>query len=170
MLKPLSGVLRGVACALALAAMAGPAFAKTYVFKRTGRETPIVMPDNWAVQTIPRGIQIRSNDEEVYMWVEAVTDGSLEEAMDEYMDYFKKEGVTFTGAPTQSKSSIAGTPVLFIDFPATYKGKPNLVRMLVSDAKAGEAKGMLVGYWASPEGDKKYEQPVGRIVEDLLRP
>lgn len=170
-----TGAARALLLALSLSclpvfATALPAFAKTIVFKQTGRDTPIELPDAWAVSSIRNGIEIRSDDEEVFIWIQATTDETIGRTIDEYFTYFRQQGVTFTARAEQQQDVIAGVPVRLMDLPATYEGKKTLVRFIISNAKAGAAKGVVIGYWASPAGDKKHDAAVTVLMGDLLRP
>lgn len=158
-----------LAIAFALAVVL-PAAAKTYVFKLTGRDTPIELPNDWKVATIQSGIEFKSGDDEVYMWVQAVTNSTVDAAIDEYFKYYKKQGVTFGQPIDKSTDQIAGVSVSLLNIPATFEGGPTIVKFVISDSKDGATKGMLIGYWASPKGHKAHDAAVVKILEDLLRP
>jgi hypothetical protein len=170
-----TGAVRALVCALSLSilpilATSLAASAKTIVFKQTGRDTPIVLPDAWKVSPIANGIEIRSDDAEVFIWVQAASDDMVPKTIDEYFAYFKQQGVTFTGGADQNQDAIAGVPVIAMDLPATYEGKKTLVRFIISNAKAGASKGVVIGYWASPVGDKAHDAAVTALLGDLLKP
>lgn len=170
-----TGAIRALVCAIGLAvlpvlATPFPASAKTIVFKQTGRDTPIGLPDSWKVSPITNGIEIRSDDGEVFIWVQAVNDATVPKTIDEYFAYFKQQGVTFTGGADQKQDVIAGVPVLMMELPATYERKKTLVRIIISNAKAGASKGLVIGYWASPVGDKAHDGAVTNLMGDLLKP
>ena len=168
-----SSVMRALSLSLALAAMAAfsqAAFAKTYVFKLTGRDTPIQLPNDWKTGTIANGVEFKSGDDEVYMWVQAVTNSTIDAAIDEYFNYYKKQGVTFGEPIDKSTDQIAGVSVSLLNIPATFEGGPTIIKFVISDSKDGAKKGMLIGYWASPKGHKAHDAAVVKILEDLLRP
>lgn len=166
-------VMRALFITLALAAMVAfsqATFAKTYVFKLTGRDTPIQLPNDWKTGTIPNGVEFKSGDDEVYMWIQAVTNSTVNAAIDEYFSYYKKQGVTFGQPIDKSTDQIAGVSVSLLNIPATFEGGPTIIKFVISDSKDGANKGMLIGYWASPKGHKVHDAAVVKILEDLLRP
>lgn len=170
-----TGVTRALFCALGLSvlplvATALPASAKTIVFKQTGRDMPLTLPDSWTVSPIANGLEIKGDDAEVFIWVQAVKDDAFSRTIDEYFAYFKKQGVTFTAKADQKQDTIGGIAVMLMDLAATYEGKETVVRFIISNAKAGAAKGTVIGYWASPAGDKAHDAAVTTLMSDLLKP
>lgn len=167
--------IRALVCAIGLfflpvLATTVPATAKTIVFKQTGRHMPLELPDDWTVSSIANGIEIKSDDAEIFIWVQAVDDDTVPKTIDAYFAYFKQQGVTFTGGADQKQDDIAGVPVIMMDLPATYEGKKTVVRFIISNAKAGASKGLVIGYWASPDGHKEHDEAVTTLMSDLLKP
>ena len=150
--------------------MTSPAAAKALTFKGTGVAFPINLPDNWRVRNIDRGVEIKSPDEEIYLWVEAVTTDSVERVIDEYFKYFKQQGVTTRQPVDQRKHTVGGVDLIQMDIPATYQGADTMVRFVITDARPNEAKGLFIGYWASPNGDKTHDATMSAIIADILRP
>ena len=147
-----------------------PVIAKVLNFKGTGVAFPINLPDTWRVRNIDRGVEIRSPDEEVYLWVEAVTTDSIERVIDEYFKYFKTQGVTTRQPVDQQTHTVGGVDVIQMDIPATYEGADTIVRFVITEARPKESKGLFIGYWASPKGDKAHDATMSGIIADLVRP
>ena len=150
--------------------MINPATAKVLIFKGTGVAFPINLPNAWRVRNIDRGVEIRSPDEEVYLWVEAVTTNSIERVIDEYFKYFEKQGVTTRKPIDQQKHTVGGVDVIQMDIPATYEGADTIVRFVIAEARPNESQGLFIGYWASPKGDKAHDATMSGIIADLVRP
>lgn len=154
--------------ALGLAvAPGGVTLAKTYTFKNAPAPLPITLPDSWKVGSIKNGIEIRRPDDEILMWVQAATAGSIGPLMDEYKSYFTKQGVSFTAEPKTQEHDLGQTKVLDMDLPATWKGKPTVVRIAVITKPDSS---LLVGYWASPQADKESDPEVNKILQGLVGP
>jgi len=150
--------------------MTSPAAAKVLSFKGTGVAFPINLPDDWRVKTIDRGVEISSPDEEIYLWVEAVTTDSVERVIAEYFKYFQKQGVTTRQPVDQQKHTVGGVDLVQMDIPATYEGAETIVRFVITEARPNESKGLFIGYWASPKGDKIHDATMSGIIADLVRP
>lgn len=154
---------------LAATLLAGTgAFAKVYSFKAAGPALPITIPDSWTVSPVKSGIEIRRPDDEILMWVQAATETSVGPMMDEYKSYFAQQGVSFTGEPKSQEHQLGAASVLDMELPATWKGKPTVVRIAVITRQA--AKPLLVGYWASPQADKQSDPEVNAILGSLVAP
>ena len=150
--------------------LTSPATAKVLSFKGTGVAFPINLPDNWRVRNIDRGVEIKSPDEEVYLWVEAVTLESMERVIDEYFKFFKQQGVTTRQPIDQQKHTVGGVDLVQMDIPATYEGAETIVRFVITEARPNESKGLFIGYWASPKGDKTHDATLSGIIADIVRP
>ena len=150
--------------------MTSPAAAKAVTFKGTGVAFPINLPDNWRVKNIDRGVEISSPDQEIYLWVEAVTTDSVERVIDEYFKYFKQQGVTTRQPIDQQKHTVGAVDLVQMDIPATYQGAETIVRFVITEARPNESKSLFIGYWASPTGDKTHDATLTGIIADILRP
>ncbi len=165
------------ACAIAALTLAttiaftnSPATARTLTFKGTGVAFPINLPDNWRVKDIDRGVEISSPDKEVYLWVEATTAAGVERVVEDYFKYFRQQGVTTSQPIDQQKHTVGGVELVQMDIPATYEGAQTIVRFVITDARPNESKGLFIGYWASPKGDKTHDATMSSIITDLMRP
>ncbi len=148
----------------------GPATAKVLTFKGAGLPFPINLPGDWRVKNIDRGVEISSPDEEVYLWVEAVTADGVERVVDEYFKYFKQQGVTTRQPIDQQKHRVGEIDLIQMDVPATYQGAETIVRFVITEARPNETKGLFIGYWASPKGDKTHDATMSGILADIVRP
>ncbi len=150
--------------------MTSPAAAKALTFQGTGVAFPINLPDNWRVKNIEGGVEISSPDEEIYLWVEAVTTDSVKRVIEAYFKYFQQQGVTIRQPIDQQKHKVGGVDLVQMDIPATYEGAETIVRFVITEARPNETKGLFIGYWASPKGDKAHDATLTRIIADLMRP
>lgn len=165
-------VPKTAAIALVAALTFTPVLAKQVQFRNAGPALNLTLPDNWTSSAIKNGIEIASADNEVLIWIQGIAPDRLNAALDEYIAYYEGQGVRPTGPLQSNQQTIQGVPVVSMTVPATWKGKPTIVQFLqvavVSDNTAG--KMILVGYWASPEGDAKHNDAVSRLMaETVLR-
>ena len=99
-----------------------------------------------------------------------MTTDSVERVIDEYFKYFKQQGVTTRQPVDQQKHTVGGVDLVQMDIPATYQGADTIVRFVITDARPNEAKGLFIGYWASPKGDKAHDATMSAIIADIVRP
>ena len=147
-----------------------PAAAKTVTFRHTGAPFPINLPNNWRVKDIERGIEITSNDREVSLFVEAIDTSSVDAVVNGYFNYFRRQGVKMRQPISQKKDVIGGVDVVLMDVPAFHNGATSIIRLMITNPRPQERKGLFIGYWASLKGDRKHDETVTDIIMDLLRP
>ena len=124
----------------------------------------IDMRDGWSVEDTDRGIEARSPDEEVFLWFEVYAPASEKKVFDEHQRYFNEQGVRIVGESKSSTSSENGVTIKATAFPATWKGKPTILRYLSYDLDLASRQLILMSYWASPEGDRKHDPAMQNII------
>jgi hypothetical protein len=125
------------------------------------------VPDNWKSTQIERGLEIKSNDEEIFLWVEAYREADLEKVKAEHAKYFTKQGVKFTGEPKIHAEATERYGLAFMDMPATWNGNPTVLRYIFIEPADAKKRRLMMSYWASPEGDKKHSEAMGALVKSL---
>lgn len=163
--------IRILAAALIAAAFTfGPApDASAKTLKLTPKDPIAIVdaPDGWLTQEIDRGVEIKTKDEEVILWFEAYRPDQFKAVMDEHTAYFTKQGVKITGEPTTATGEEKGASVTFLEFPATWNGKPTVLRYMSYDLKLPSKKLILMSYWASPEGHKRYAPQMKKLTSSF---
>lgn len=150
--------------------VSSPAAAKALTFRGTGVAFPINLPDNWRVKNIERGVEISSPDQEIYLWVEAVTTDSIERVIEEHFKYFQQQGVTIRQPIDHQTHKVGSVDLVQMDIPATYEGAETIVRFVITEARPNESKALFIGYWASPKGEKAHDAILTGILADIVRP
>jgi hypothetical protein len=125
------------------------------------------IPSSWEVTEIKRGIQAKTDDEEVFLWFESYVPAQFETLLAEHNTYFKEQGVTITGEPQAQSKEFPTYFLKFSDYPATYEAKPTVLRYVSVVMKDESRKHLLMSYWASPEGDKQYDADMNKIMDSL---
>ena len=147
--------------------LAAPAAAKTYKIPDTDSLATIEAPDTgWDVQKIERGIELNSDDDEVYLAIEGITKDNTAEVMTGALAYLDRSGVKIDKASeNKSEGKLNGLDTL--DFGWTGKDKDGDVVVHLTIVKIVPGKAILFTYWASPEGDKKYDPVTGKVLQSL---
>jgi quinol monooxygenase YgiN len=55
----------------------------------------------------------------------------------------------------------------FMDMPATWNGKPTVLRYILVEPTNAAKRRMMISYWASPEGDKTHGDAMSALIESL---
>lgn len=141
-----------------------PGSAKNVQVAQGDPPVTIEVPDNWRVTRIERGIQIKSDDEEVYLWFETYAPVSFDTVMAEHRRYFAGQGVTIVGKAKVTTQEDADISVEFTDFPAEWQGKPTVMRYILLQPANPLKQRVLMSYWASPEGDRAHDAAMSNLI------
>ncbi|HEV7257852.1 MAG TPA: hypothetical protein VGN82_08720 [Bosea sp. (in: a-proteobacteria)] len=165
--------MRKVLCAFVLAAMlVGPTMAArawAAALPITGADPVAVIttPDDWKHGKVERGLEIKTPDEEIYIWFELVPPDQIAALQKEHDAYFAKEGVKFTSATETVAQEVNGRPWSFTEMLATSPDGPSIVRYLGINPKVASGKIIMMTYWASHEGHKKHDGAIKTMLNSI---
>lgn len=160
------------ASALALAVLAGPtgpapALAEAFTITEADPVAVVTVPDAWSSKKIPRGIQIKTPDDEIFMWFELVAPNELDAVQKEHDEYFAKQGVTVSGQADTASIEVGGRPWVISEIKGKYKDEDTIIRYVVINPKLASSKLIVLSYWASPEGDKEHGDATTKMLESI---
>ncbi|HXT07904.1 MAG TPA: hypothetical protein VN715_13315 [Roseiarcus sp.] len=152
--------------------LAGFLFASTLAHAATMEVRPdspvaqFTIPDDWKTSRIDRGIQAVSKDEEVDFWIEAYTPDQFQAILSEHNAYWKDQGVEISSSDSQTHSA-NGKEVVVTTEHAIWKGKPTVLYYIEFNLGLPSKSDIVFTYWASPEGDKTFQNEVGDVIKSL---
>jgi hypothetical protein len=150
-------------------ALLASAWAGDYKLPDQNPVASFTIPASWKPAEYEDGVEAVSDDQSVYIAVEATDLSSqsvIEDAMKASLSYLKKKGVEVDQSTAkQSQAKLNGMDVIDVD----WKGKDSEGDCIVSLTVVVVTgnKGLLVTYWASPEGEKKNAQEVVGILNSI---
>jgi hypothetical protein len=150
------------------AALATPVLAKTFKVPDEKPTASITIPDSWKSKEIDKGVEAQSSDSEVYFAVEATNAKGLEKTVEEAVEYLKGQGVTVDSSTMkQSEGNLNGMKGWDITWSGTDKEGAAIVSVTILAVSDQDA--LIITYWASPEGTKKYEKELGGILNSIKK-
>ena len=156
------GILRSLAVATLLLAPAS-AFAKPL----TVNDITVEVPSGFKASESDRGIEMKTPDEEVFVWVETYTPASEAAIMGEHEAYWKEQGVKLAGAE-KSTNDKKSPPTHATDYKgATWKGDPTVLRYFHVGPFGKSDKSILVTLWASPAGNDQHVADLQTIYDSI---
>ncbi|HEV2511688.1 hypothetical protein [Bosea sp. (in: a-proteobacteria)] len=156
------------ALAFALAGFSGvPAFAGALQITDVDPIAVVTVPDAWTTAKIKRGVEIRTPDEEIYLWFELIAPAELDTLQKEHNVYFEKEGVTITGASDTVKQEVKGKAWSFTELKAKSKDGESLIRYIAINPNVASGKIIMMTYWASLEGHKTHDAAMSAIIDSI---
>ena len=115
---------------------------------------------------VDRGIEAISQDKDAFVWVESYLPEELDAIIAEHNAYWKEQGVEITGHETSEHAETGGKYAI-TEETATENGKPTRLLYAEYDLGLPSKRNIIVTYWASPEGDKKYNNAVADIFSSM---
>jgi len=150
------------------ALLALPAFAGTHKIPKEEPLATIAFPSGWKVEDSDESIDATSDDGEIYINLELNDGDSIEGAIEETFGYLKKNKVTVDMASKkQSEGEINGLKGIQFSFDGKDEDGPAKISLMV--IQISEKKGLLLLYWASPEGEKKHQAELDTILGSLKK-
>lgn len=168
-------MLRTMVCAFSLMlALAGgvvlpasPSLAGALSITEADPVAVVTIPDDWTSAKISRGIQIKTPDEEIYVWFELIAPGEMDAVQKEHNAYFDKEGVTITGATETMKQEVNGRAWSFTELKAKTSDGDSIIRYVAINPNVASGKIIMMTYWASVEGDKEHDAAMNKLVKSI---
>jgi hypothetical protein len=153
--------------ALAVLLMGAVAIAKPVTVVPGQPPVTVDLPAGWTSSAIKRGIQAKTSDAEVFVWFESFRPAELKELLAEHESDFKRRGVTVTGEANIEEKDFPTYFLKITDVPATYEGKPTLLRYVAVSPKDPNKRQLLVSVWASPKGGTRYATDLNAIFDSF---
>jgi hypothetical protein len=159
---------RLLAALLITAAMALPLHAKVYKLPKEDTLCTINFPSEWTVKVEDESLDATSKDEEIYINIEVNDADSIEGAIEETFGYLKKNKVT-VDKKTEKKTEGKLNGMDVVDFSWDGKDTDGATKISLTIVQVSAKKGLLILYWASPEGEKKHQAELDAIIKSLKK-
>ncbi|MDU0341518.1 hypothetical protein [Bosea rubneri] len=127
----------------------------------------VTIPDAWTSSKIARGVEIKTPDDEIYLWFELVAPGEIDTVQKEHNGYFDKEGVTITGASETMKQEVNGKAWSFTELKAKSKDGDSIIRYIAINPNVPSGKIIMMTYWASLDGHKEHDAAMKKLIDSL---
>ena len=150
--------------ALLIAALAGPAMARTFPVPPDAPAITVTTPDNWKVSEIEYGFSASSPGDDVYFSVEYTTGDKAFEKMMNDNESWMKENKIKSVKPTVEDGKINGVDIKHYEFDTTDENGKTLVDFFL--VPAGNARAMLT-FWGSEAERTKHEGEIMSILNSV---
>ena len=156
--------------ALIATLLAAPVLAETYNIPEKNPIITVEVPDKgWEVTKIARGIEMSDDDDDVYLSIEGVDGSNSKEVAASAMAYLSRQGVKIDPeTKTEKEGKLGEFPVYELGWKGEDKdGDDVIVRLLVLTVTP--QRGVMITYWADPEGDKKHEDTIRAMIASIRK-
>lgn len=132
-------------------------------------ENPVVsvtIPASWKPSEDETGVEATSKDDEVYIDIQATNSKTVEKGIDDALAYLKDKGVTVTADSVKKQAlKLNGMDVYDISWDGT--DEDGACKISLSVISVTETQGLLVIYWASPDGEKMNQAALNKIAGSI---
>ena len=154
--------------ALVALALALPSFAGVRKVPKDNPVATVTAPDSWKAEDYDEGVELTSDDGEVYIAVEATETKAVSKSMEEAVAFLNKKGVTVDDKTVKTQEGkIGANDSVSISWDGKDEDGPARVELMVLDLGGG--KGVLLIYWASPDGEKKHQKDISAIAGSVKK-
>jgi len=151
---------------IAFAAMVATVTAGEYKFPKNKPLATITTPSGWKVEEEDDSLDVTSKDDEIYINIEPTDTESVEGAIQESMGYLKKNKVKLdTASMKKTEGKLNGMDVVDLSFDGT--DADGACKVSITILAVTKDKGLIVLYWASPEGEKKHRKEIDELVHGV---
>ena len=156
------------ACLLAgfMAALPGFAIAKSYTIPDPGAIAVVTLPDDWDTTEIAKGVESKSDDETVYVAVEVTELKDVSKAIADSIVWLKSQDVEIDRS-TQKQGDITINGMTGVQVKWDGKDEDGPTHVSLTVLPVTDSKGLILTYWASPEGEKDNLKALGTIIDSL---
>ena len=140
-----------------------PVFAKSL----TLNDITLEVPAGFRASEANRGVELKTPDDEVFVWVETYKPDEEETIRGEHDRYWQKHKVVLKD-PEKATLGKTTPQTRMTDYKgATWKGDPTVLRYYFVGPFGKSNKSILVTLWASPEGDSAHKAELQEIYDSI---
>ena len=156
------------ACLLAAALVASTmtAQAKTYSVPDPNPVAVVTIPDDWTATELPKGVEGLSEDETVYVAIEVLDLDDTSKVVADTIVWLKSKDVIIDAA-TQEKKDVEVNGLTGIQVKWEGKDEDGPTQVSLTILVLSDKKGLVLTYWASPEGAKENAVDLNTIITSL---
>ncbi len=154
--------------AMLAAVLSVPVQAETFKIPASNPYVTVEIPDGWTATQIERGIEVSSDDDEVYLAIEGTPMKDLTEVATDAVKFLNRAGVTVDKS-TEKKTDGKINGMDMYDIGWAGKDKDGDVVVHLTIVTIEPTKGVLFTYWASPKGDKEHDADIVKMVRSIKK-
>lgn len=111
-------------------------------------------------------METKTEDEELYVWMEVYGPGELNAVIAEHDAYWKKQGIVVRGRNQQSGEK-DGRSFSITQIDAQWNGEATVLYYVDLDLKLPSGRKLALTYWASPKADQAYAAQFEALLDSL---
>jgi hypothetical protein len=157
---------RAVLAAASLVLLPALAGAKTYSIPDPNPVAVITLPDDWDSTEIAKGVESTSEDEAVYVAIEVTELKDAAKGIADTVLWLKSKDVVVDQS-TMEKQPFSINGLEGVQVKWTGKDEDGPTNISLTLLQVTDTKGLILTYWASPEGEKANLKELVAIINSL---
>ena len=126
----------------------------------------VTIPASWKPSEDETGVEATSKDDEVYIDIQTTSSKTVEKGINDALAYLKEKGVTVnTDSVKKQDLKLNGMSVSDVSWDGT--DEDGACKISLSVISVTDSQGLLVIYWASPDGEKKNQAALNKIANSI---
>ena len=152
---------------LALLASVLPVLAGTHHVPNEEPIAKVQIPDQWNVREVGEALQANTGDGHAHVLVVPVEGTKVAESLGEAIRYVRNSGGITVKADSvkHDTAQVKEKQLKTVSWDAAAKDQPIKIRCYIIEG--AEGKRLILVFWASLEGEKKYRTQVNKILESI---
>ena len=143
-------------------------FGAAHKFPADNPVASVEPPTGWKTEDYENGVELTSDDGEVYIAIEQTDAKNVEKSMDAAMKYLKTKGVSVDpDSIKKEETKISDHDAVVISWNGNDEEGPAKVQLMI--VSLTDEQGALFIYWASPEGEQNHQKEVTAISQSLKK-
>ena len=134
----------------------------------TMNDITVDVPSDFQATDYERGMEVKTEDEEVFLWFETCKGSEVQDLLDEHNKYWKENDVVLNDPVDEKTTQANGTKQQTLDFKnATWKGKPTVLRYVIIGPLGSANSRVVYTLWASPEGSIAHAKEIQSMLASM---
>jgi hypothetical protein len=138
--------------------------AKNYAFPVKNPVGTIVLPDNWKITSIDRGLEAKSSHDDVYFSIENANNKNIDKIMKEMVEWLKENKIEITKEGDEIERDFGGLAGFIMKNEAKDENGPTTITWIVVKK---DGVGAIMTFWASEEEMAAHKDEVNKIVASI---
>ncbi|MBY0336348.1 MAG: hypothetical protein K2X11_07030 [Acetobacteraceae bacterium] len=127
------------------------------------------IPRTWLVKDMDGTLEIRSPDDEIWVWFAIIPPGRLRDFLAEQDEWFRGEGVVPNGPPLERTAERDGLQVTRRSIPGSWNANATLVEYVIHavPGAADAHRQLVVTIWSSDDDDSEHASGLARMLDGI---
>lgn len=152
--------------AIMLTSLVSTADAARYKFPSDDPVASVTIPDDWESGETESGVEATSPDEAVYLSIDVADAKSIDDVIDDAVEWLDKQGVVVKPDSVQkNEDKLNGNDIYYVEWDGTDKDGPASIGLAALVLNADTV--LVLTYWGTKGEEEKSTPAIGKILDSI---